>query len=157
MIFFLLKLQRYISFAAHVFPFFAVVPITFWKTHLEKYANWTGSENFDFCFCITFDCQFQTFINGSENGHKDVSLLKLNVFLIFSNFLICPKTLQSFKILWNRLQVYQYLHYFIFSIQTNVLTKEVHVYFPELLKVTEKLITKKNTEVCLPFKYLIIT
>ena len=56
--------------------------------------NWIGGENFGFCFCITL-----TFIYGSENEHQVVFLLKLEVSLIFPDFLI-PESLNLFGKSW---------------------------------------------------------
>ena len=43
-----------------------------WTKYLEKSKdtkqNWTGIENFDFCFCVIFDCYYLSLISGRKTG-----------------------------------------------------------------------------------------
>ena len=43
-----------------------------WTEHLERgkktEGNWTGLENFNICFCVSFSCYCQSFICGKETG-----------------------------------------------------------------------------------------
>ena len=51
------------------------------KQNKEVQQNWTGSENFDICFCIIF-CHCKSSFSGKETGHWASTNL-----LIFYNFL----------------------------------------------------------------------
>ena len=44
-----------------------------WTKYLEQSKeikqNLTGTENFDNCFCVIFDCYYKSFISAKKTGH----------------------------------------------------------------------------------------